>query len=58
MEAPGQPVFNLAYNNPHGEKFFVIGIGTQGIVIEYHDGRVEIVPQHTWHSLVQTSTAH
>ena len=36
--------FSLA----NGEHFEVIGCGTQGIVIEYNDGRAELLDQPAW----------
>jgi hypothetical protein len=34
-----------------GQSFEVIGTGTGGIVIEYSDGRAELIDQHSWESL-------
>ncbi len=31
-----------------GEDLTVIGSGTNGIVVEYHDGRVELIPKESW----------
>lgn len=57
METLSPPAFDLAYQTFDGQHFFVIGVGTQGIIIEYHDGRVELVPQVHWQNLATLSRA-
>ncbi len=48
MEPLVLPSIDTAYTNPEGESFVVIGRGTRGIVVEYRDGRVELIPFHDW----------
>lgn len=43
-----QPVVGSRYDISPGEHMEVIAIGTHGIVIEYTDGRVELVDGAHW----------
>ncbi len=47
------PTVNTEYETPQGETFTVIGRGTQGIIIEYCDGRVELVSHTQWANMRQ-----
>ena len=42
------PVVGSRYTNTHGESLEIIGRGTGGLVVEYIDGRVELVDLETW----------
>lgn len=42
------PAVDGRYTTSQGESFVVIGLGTKGIVVEYHDGRVELIPRDRW----------
>lgn len=42
------PSIDSRFSNTNGEHFTVIGTGTKGIVIEYQDGRVELVSRPQW----------
>jgi len=42
------PSVDEQFKTKSGECFIVIGRGTQGIIIEYLDGRVELVPIKKW----------
>lgn len=46
--AAHQPVIGTRYNIAPGEHMEVIAIGTRGIVVEYTDGRVELVDGEHW----------
>ena len=43
-----QPVVGTRYDIAPGEHMEVIAIGTRGIVVEYTDGRVELVDEEHW----------
>lgn len=42
------PSIDSRFSNTNGEHFTVIGTGTKGIVIEYQDGRVELIAKPDW----------
>ncbi|MDH5377108.1 MAG: hypothetical protein OEX00_02155 [Gammaproteobacteria bacterium] len=42
---------NARYLTHQGDSVLVIGHGTQGIVVEYNDGRVEILHRQAWNAL-------
>ncbi len=42
------PQVDCDYCSDEGDSFTVIGRGTGGIVVEYRDGRVELIPVDTW----------
>lgn len=46
-----QPCIGDLYNTRAGEAIEVIGLGTGGIVIEYADGRAELVDNIRWQQL-------
>lgn len=46
--AAHQPVIGTRYDIAPGEHMEVIAIGTRGIVVEYTDGRVELVDGDHW----------
>ena len=46
--ASQQPVVGTRYDIAPGEHMEVIAIGTRGIVVEYTDGRVELVDGEHW----------
>lgn len=46
-----QPCIGDLYNTHTGEAIEVIGVGTGGIVIEYADGRAELVDNVRWQQL-------
>ena len=43
-----QPSVGDYFSLSSGERIEVIGYGTGGIVIEYHDGRAELIDQPGW----------
>lgn len=43
-----RPVVGTRYDIAPGEHMEVIAIGTRGIVVEYTDGRVELVEGDRW----------
>jgi hypothetical protein len=49
------PSIDKKYKTKRGEDIIVIGHGTRGIVIEYTDGRVELVSQQDWAQLADPS---
>ncbi len=42
------PVVNAQFKNQYGDLFTVIGKGTRGIVIEYINGKVELISPKNW----------
>ena len=46
-----QPSIGDYFNLSSGERIEVIGYGTGGIVIEYRDGRAELIDQPGWQRL-------
>jgi len=46
-----QPNIGDYFSLSSGERIEVIGYGTGGIVIEYHDGRAELIDQPGWQRL-------
>ncbi|MDH5258733.1 MAG: hypothetical protein OEX07_12030 [Gammaproteobacteria bacterium] len=48
MHIQSLPNVDSQFKNKAGDVFVVIGRGTQGIVIEYIDGRVELVSPTKW----------
>ena len=45
------PGIDSQFSNTNGEHFTVISTGTKGIVIEYQDGRVELVTKPDWRAI-------
>jgi len=45
------PGIDSQFSNTNGEHFTVISTGTKGIVIEYQDGRVELVTKPDWQKI-------
>lgn len=43
-----QPSVGDYFSLANGEHFEVIGCGTRGIIIEYNDGRAELLDQPAW----------
>jgi len=50
-----KPIVGKYYDTEPGESIQVIAIGTRGIVVEYIDGRVELLNMKYWQSLKQNS---
>ena len=48
MFSLGIPAVNSQFSTSNGELFTVIGTGTQGVVVEYSDGRVELISAENW----------
>jgi len=42
------PVVDAQFKNQHGDLFTVIGKGTRGIIIEYINGKVELISPKNW----------
>ena len=54
MHLQSLPTINTEFKNKHGDTFTVIGRGTQGIIIEYNNGKVELVTPDKWHNMGQS----
>ncbi|HFE38052.1 MAG TPA: hypothetical protein ENK06_06480 [Gammaproteobacteria bacterium] len=54
MQLQTLPSINTEFKNKQGDVFMVIGRGTQGIVIEYNNGRVELIPTIKWNNMGQS----
>jgi len=50
MSLQSLPMVDSEYRDPLGDTCVVIGLGTQGIVVEYTDGRVELIAKDQWHA--------
>ena len=48
-----QPSVGDRFNLANGESIEVIGFGTNGIIVEYHDGRAELIEKPDWPHLLQ-----
>jgi len=48
-----RPVIGTHYETGKGLSAEVIAIGTRGIVVEYKDGRVELIDTENWQVLQQ-----
>jgi len=48
-----RPIVGTHYDTQPGETIEVIAVGTRGIVVEYIDGRVELLDLDCWQSLHQ-----
>ncbi|MDH5544051.1 MAG: hypothetical protein OEZ43_00570 [Gammaproteobacteria bacterium] len=51
MLSSHRPDINSQYTSPEGEQVTVIGTGTNGIVVEFQDGRVQLLATPEWESL-------
>jgi len=47
MQTSAMPSIDNNYT-VKGEHLTVIGRGTNGIIVEYHDGRVELISKESW----------
>lgn len=45
------PAIGSCFISNQGETFEVIGRGTRGVVVEYADGRAELIDLQTWEAL-------
>ena len=52
-----RPVIGTHYNTGSGGSAEVIAVGTRGIVVEYKDGRVELIDNENWQVLQQGNSA-
>jgi len=50
-----RPIVGTHYDTKPGESIEVIAVGTRGIVVEYIDGRVELLDLDCWQSLQQNA---
>ncbi len=50
-----RPTVGTHYDTKPGESIEVIAVGTRGIVVEYVDGRVELLDLDCWQSLQQNA---
>lgn len=48
-----RPIVGTHYDTQPGETIEVIAVGTRGIVVEYIDGRVELLDLDCWKTLRQ-----
>lgn len=46
-----KPIIGTHYDTKPGESMEVIAVGTRGVVVEYVDGRVELLDPDCWKSL-------
>ena len=53
MHVQELPVVDSCFTTSHGETFVVIGRGTKGIIVEYIDGRVELLSLSQWFDIAQ-----
>lgn len=53
MHVHSLPVVDSKFITAKGETFVVIGRGTQGVIIEYVDGRVELLSLSQWANMTQ-----
>lgn len=44
------PAVDSKFSTSSGEYFTVIGTGTQGVIVEYIDGRVAVISSQEWQS--------
>jgi len=51
-----RPVIGTHYDTGSGSSAEVIAVGTRGIVVEYNDGRVELIDNDNWQVLQQGNT--
>jgi len=52
-----RPVVGTHYDTQPGETIEVIAVGTRGIVVEYIDGRVELLDLDCWQTLHQNQNS-
>jgi hypothetical protein len=45
------PAIGSCFTSDQGETFEVIGRGTGGVVVEYADGRAELIDMRSWEAL-------
>ena len=45
------PSIGSCFISDQGETFEVIGRGTRGVVVQYADGRAELIDMQTWETL-------
>lgn len=57
MQVYSLPMVNAEFETKQGDTFTVIGRGTQGIIIEYSDGRVELISPSQWANMHQSAIA-
>jgi len=48
MQIQSLPNVDTQFKNRSGDMFVVIGRGTKGIIIEFIDGRVELISASKW----------
>lgn len=53
MRLQSLPSVNTEHKNKQGDIFIVIGRGTQGIVVEYSNGKVELLSNTKWGEISQ-----
>lgn len=58
MAIQSLPAVNGLYKTSQGESFVVIGMGTKGIIVEYRDGRVELIAHERWDDLGAIHEGH
>ena len=46
-----RPVIGQSYDTAPGESMEVIAVGTNGIIVEYTDGRVELLAGKDWQAM-------
>lgn len=51
MSLQSLPTVDARYRNPVGDTCVVIGLGTKGIIVEYEDGRVELIAKDQWRTM-------
>jgi len=53
MQFHDLPIVDSCFTTSQGETFVVIGRGTQGVIVEYIDGRVELLSLSQWANIAQ-----
>lgn len=51
MRLQSLPSVDTKFKNKQGDTFMVIGRGTQGIIVEYSNGRVELLSTTKWNEM-------
>lgn len=55
MQLQNLPSIDEQYRDDNGNLFVVIGRGTRGIVVEYFDGKVELISLQDWQNMGNTA---
>lgn len=50
-------IIDRQYSDTNGAEFCVISKGTGGVVVEYHDGKVELISPDQWEQIGAAPTS-